>query len=303
MSLFNWTRKKVSTAAGLVGIESADDGLALAHVQSEAGTAVLRRCLHTAAPVAAHAALLKGWVDTHGLAGSRVNAVLPPSAYQLLLLDCPDVSDDELRDAMRWRVRDLITEPLENVVVDAFTLPADAYRGRSRMAYCAVLSKARMQALEALINGAGLQLDSIDIREMAFRNLGLLAGADALNIAVLRLNANDGLITVQHGPDLYMARRIEQGLQRAAGDYSGITLEIQRSLDYFESQLGKGYLNRLLLAPAGDATGAIHEALSAGLAVNLQRLDLPTLLATDEAPVVLDNGFAAIGAALRQEAA
>ena len=46
-----------------------------------------------------------------------------------------------------------------------------------------------------------------------------------------------------------MARRIEQGLARAAQDLGSTTLEIQRSLDYFESQLGKGYINRLMLLP------------------------------------------------------
>jgi MSHA biogenesis protein MshI len=308
LKLFNWARKKVANATGLIGIESAAGSLALAHAQrTAADTPRMNRCLYSETPVAGHPAVLKGWVEAHSLAGGRVNLVLPSSAYQLLLVDCPDVDDDELRDAIRWRVRDLITEPLENVVIDAFTLPTDAYRGRSRMAYCAVMSRGTMQSVETLITDAGLQLHSIDIREMAFRNLGLLAGAKDLNIALLRLSQSEGLITIQHGPDLYMARRIEQGLQRANGDYSGITLEIQRSLDYFESQLGKGYLNRLLLAPAGDLTDALYGALSSGLAVNLQQLDLSELVTVDDAQSrnagTFDRCLVAIGAALRQEAA
>ncbi len=102
-----------------------------------------------------------------------VNLVLHPAAYQMLLLDSPDVPAEDLGAAMRWRIKDLISEPLEDVVVDAFALPEDAYRGRSRRAYCAVLNKARMQDWAKLIKHAGLHLVSIDVTEMAFRNLGL----------------------------------------------------------------------------------------------------------------------------------
>jgi MSHA biogenesis protein MshI len=184
-------------------------------------------------------------------------------------------------------------------------LPADAYRGRSRMAYCAVLGKARMLAYGELIEQAGLELASIDITEMAFRNLGLLAGAEGVNIGLLSLRASEGLICVQNGADLYMARRIEQGTQQAGLDAAGVTLEIQRSLDYFESQLGKGYLNRLLLGPTAEDGGEALIALGAGLAVNLQALELAALFPS-EAVAALPEAeqarcLAAVGAALRRE--
>ncbi|MEB0150327.1 MSHA biogenesis protein MshI, partial [Pseudomonas sp. CCC2.2] len=191
-------------------------------------------------------------------------------------------------------------------VVDAFSLPEDAYRGRSRMAYCAVLNKARMQNWAKLIKHAGLHLVSIDVTEMAFRNLGLLAGADNLNIALLRLRSSEGLICVQHGADLYMARVIEHGLEQAGQDFSSATLEIQRSLDYFESQLGKGHINRLLLLPMKRDGEAALQALGNGLTVKLQALDLRELFSGQPA-AELDEQMqalcmAAVGAALRQTA-
>jgi len=301
-----WIRRRKTTAAGLLGIETGPEGIALAQVLRPAGEPPqLLRCLFREARPAEQPAVLKALVAELGLSGMPVNLLLHPAAYQLLLLDCPDVAANELRDAMRWRVRDLIGEPLEQVVVDAFALPADAYRGRSRMAYCAVLSKARMGEWARLVRQAELHLRSIDITEMAFRNLGLLAGAQGFNLALLRLRSSEGLISVQHDADLYMARRIEHGLEQGDGDFSAITLEIQRSLDYFESQLGKGYLNRLLLAPMKRDGERVQQALSRGLAVNLQRLDLARLFAGPVAAGLSEREqaycLAAVGAALRQE--
>lgn len=304
MGLFS--RKRDSRAAGLLGLESSPHGMSLAQVVREAGApAQLRLCQYHAADTAGQGELLKRLVAEHHLEGAAVNVLLHPSEYQMFLLEAPEVPAAELRDAMRWRVKDLISESLEEVIVDCFSLPEDAYRGRNRMVYCIVFSKPRMQHYLALVRQAGLHLQSIDITEMAFRNLGLLAGAGSVNLALLRLRTSEGLISVQNGADIYMARRIENGLARAAQDLSGMTLEIQRSLDYFESQLGKGYISRLLLLPMKQNGEATFQALSTGLAVNLQRLDLRELFAgqteADLPEATQAFCIGAVGAALRQE--
>ncbi|HBM07273.1 MSHA biogenesis protein MshI [Pseudomonas sp. Choline-3u-10] len=305
MGLFFKRRK--ATAMGLLGLEFGPQGVALAQVQRADGeTPQLLRCDYLEGQPEAQAELLKQAVAEHGLNGMSVNLLLHPSAYQMFLLEAPEVPAEELRDAMRWRVKDLLSEPLEDVVIDCFSLPEDAYRGRTRMVYCVVLKKSRMTEFRALVQHAGLTLASIDITEMSFRNLGLLAGADAINLALLRLRTSEGLICVQNGADLYMARRIEHGLARAEQDLSSMTLEIQRSLDYYESQLGKGYISRLLLLPMKQDGERTHQALAAGLAVNLQRLDLRELFPGQPASDLTESSQAfcigAVGAALRQDA-
>ena len=126
--MLDWFARKKSTAEGLLGIEVGPEGIALT------------------------------LVEEFGLEGMSVNLVMHPAEYQLLLLDCPDVPPAEMRDAMRWRIKDLSSESLENLIIDTFSLPDDAYRGRSRMAYSAVLGKSRMQEMANLVSAAGLAL-------------------------------------------------------------------------------------------------------------------------------------------------
>lgn len=290
-----------------MGIETSPEGIALAHVLREPGQQPrLLECQFHKADVSAQPALLKRLIHELGFVGMPVNLLLHPISYQMLLLDSPDVPASELRDAMRWRVKELISEPIDNVVVDAFNLPEDAYRGRSRMAYCAVLQKERMKAWHTMCRHAELKLTSIDVTEMAFRNLGLLAGSEGMSLALLRLRSTEGVITVQHGADLYMARRIEQGLDQADQTFSAVTLEIQRSLDYYESQLGKGYINRMLMFPMKRSGAVALEALTNGLAVKLQALDLRELFPGQPCAELSEQEQAycigAVGAALRQEA-
>ena len=299
--------KKKAARGGLLGIETGPEGIALAWVERAADGVQLRHCEFRACAETEQAACLRQLVAQNDLAGMPVNLVLHPALYQLLLLDCPEVEPAELRDAMRWRLREALGEPQEEQVMDCFALPADPYRGRSRMAYCATLSQARMLAFRELLQQAGLRLQSIDITEMALRNIGLLAGAEGINLGLLRLRSSEGLICVQNGAELYMARRIEQGLERSGNDMDGMLLEVQRSLDYFESQLGKGYISRLLLLPMKREGERAREALRANLAVNLQPLELAALFPGQPAAAGLSESeqaycVAAVGAALRQEA-
>jgi len=303
-----WFTKFKTTASGVVGVEISPTGIAVAHVlQRTNETPRLLHCQFRESSPTQHHSTLKSLVDELGLNGLPVNLVLHPAAYQMLLVESPDVPAEDLGDAMRWRIKDLIKEPLENVVVDAFALPADAYRGRSQMAYCAAVNKVRLQEWCDLIKQANLKIVSVDVTEMALRNLGLLSGAQNLNIAVLCLRSSGGLICVQHGADLYMARVIEHGIEHAGADFSAATLEIQRSLDYFESQLGKGHINRVLLLPMKrHGADALH-ALESRLTVQSHALDLRELFDGQPAAQLDEETqascVAAVGAALRKVAA
>ncbi|WP_332823434.1 MSHA biogenesis protein MshI [Stutzerimonas kunmingensis] len=291
----------------MLGIEAGPQGIALAQVVRVPGARpLLPYCEHLEGSADAQAALLEKAVSERAFQGLPTNVLLHPSEYQMFLLEAPEVPPQELRDAMRWRIKDMISQSLDDVVIDCFALPEDAYRGRTRMVYCAVLEKTRMEHYAQLVRQAGLHMASIDITEMAFRNLGSLAGAEGMNLALLRLRTSEGLICIQNGADLYMARRIEQGLARAAQDLSSTTLEIQRSLDYFESQLGKGYINRLMLLPMKQDGERAYQGLASGLAVNLQRLDLRELFpgqpGTEMSEAQQAFCIGAVGAALRQDA-
>lgn len=300
-----WLKRSKTTADRLLGLAPVAGGCVLVCLQRSAGSVRLPTCEFVAATPGSQVEVLRQRVEALGLQGLPVNLLLSAADYQLLLVERPDVPPAELRAAVRWRIRELVNAPLDSLVVDAFALPDDAYRGRTPMAYCAVLSRARMQALADWVEGAGLRLHSIDIAEMALRNLGLLIAGESQNLAVLKLNARDGLICVQHGRDLYMARRIEHGLDNRGVDSAQLALEIQRSLDYFESQLGKGPVARLLVLPVPAVGEQLLAELGLQLSVRIERLALGELFAgspllelpADQQAVYLP----ALGAALRQE--
>lgn len=156
---------------------------------------------------------------------------------------------------------------------------------------------------QAALRQAGLRLQSIDITEMAFRNLGLQAGAAGINLALLRLRSSEASISAErcravHGAPHRAGHRT--GRWQLRRDYPGSAA----LAGLFRKSAGQGCTNRLLLLMKRDGE-QVMQALAGGLAVNLQRLDSGRP-ARDDVPLLDEREQAhrltcTVGAALRQE--
>ena len=53
----------------------------------------------------------------------RCTTLLKPADYQILLVEAPAVKREELKPALRWRVKDMLDYPVDNASIDALDLP------------------------------------------------------------------------------------------------------------------------------------------------------------------------------------
>lgn len=229
--------------------------------------------------------------------------------YNLLLVDAPNVPDAELREAVKWRVKDLIAQPIEKMVVDVFRLPADAYRGRMNMLYAALIEKATVTALVTACEREHLTLEGIGIAELALAAVTRqLSGVENLSLALLHMTGDTGSINLIENGYLYLTRTLEMS---AGGGYSGnvdfqpdptdnLALDIQRSLDYYESQLGKSGVNRLYLVTESQQQQQWCESLSQRLPIRAHLFPMADLLGMDQTLDPQQQGLLvpALGAAL-----
>ena len=241
------------------------------------------------------------------LARASIFSVLEPSSYQLLLVEAPDVPEDELRAAVRWRIKDLIDFHIDDAVIDVFEMPAHSRGGQAKMMYTVAARADSVRKQVDLINGAGLSLEAIDIPELCLRNIADRMEEDGRGLALLYLAEEQGLLVVVRQGVMYLTRRIETGvntLQRANGlrgeIVAGLALEIRRSLDYFESHYDQKPVFTLYSAglEAGD-----RNDLAVDLSVTVEDVDLSRFV---DLGCELDGDLQrrclpAIGAALRHE--
>lgn len=247
-------------------------------------------------------------------ANYRCTTVLAGGDYQFMSVESPGVAREELKSAMRWRLKDILDFPIDDATFDVLDIPLDpnAVVRPQQSVFAIAARNGVVAARQKLFNAAKVKLRVIDIPEMAQRNVSALLEPEGRGVAMLSFGEDGGLLTVSWRGELYLSRRIDVTLAQILDDdhdrkhqsFDKITLELQRSLDNFERQFAFISVAKLVLAPTG-ATG-VEEYLSSNLYTRVETLDLATLLDLERVPDLADPGrqqrfFVPIGAALRME--
>ncbi len=259
------------------------------------------------------AALLDKVCRGAGLSKHDFTTLLAAGDYQMLLVEAPNVPVNELKTAVRWKIKDSLSYHVDDATVDVLQIPAGKYgaeRGQAMFAIAA--ANTVIQKRIALFEQAGLGLDVIDIPEMAQRNIAALFEQEGRALVLLAFDDDGGLLTFTAGGELFLARRIDisAGQLQDADDNlrqqcrDRVELELQRSLDYFDRQYNHIPVSRVLVsAPeAADLAGF----LAADTDLNVEPLDLSQVMDISAVPALTDSTFIAqtlttLGAALRRE--
>lgn len=239
----------------------------------------------------------------------RATTLLDGNDYHLLLVEAPDVRPEELRAAVRWRIKDLINFHIDDAVIDVFEIPDQRHANRNRMMYAVAARAGQVSERARRLANAGLDVDIVDIPEMAVRNLAALMPEESRGLAMIHLGDEGGIITLSRKGTLYLTRRLDGGVRvLEAADAAererlceSVLLEVQRSLDYYDSHFPHGPVAALALTPTAAAT-ALAAYLPQQLETPVLAPRLEDLLDFDAAPEGLNgDGILAVGAALRQE--
>ncbi len=276
--------------------------------------------------------LLAELVDGYGLARSHCLSVMPGN-FSLLLVEAPQVDAAELKAAVRWQIKDLIDFHIDDAVIDVFDIPGQEARGRQKMMYVVAARVSTVQEHIDLLEGAGAALSVIDIPELALRNIAALLPEGPGGVALLHFTRHGGLLTLSRDGELYLSRNLEMGcealhsqLQADAGVELGgmslesqeneggfspgmtrlldsIVLEVQRSLDYYESHFSLPPVGGLVLAPTEEPIPGMLSYIASNLSVPVRTLDLNAVLDSETtlSDALQSRALLAIGAALRRE--
>lgn len=254
--------------------------------------------------------ILKRLRNARRLARNRCTTLLDEGQYQLLQVDLPgnaaDLARAELREALRWRVKDMVDFSVERAGIDLLDIPAAG--NRTPQLWVVVASHDVLQPRIREFQDARVGLAAIDIPELAQRNLAGLFEEAHRGLALLSCDRHGGRLTVTYGGELYMTRHIEVGCAELTGAdagtlYERVLLDIQRSLDNFDRNYSAISLSRLLVGPlpGGEAFVAY---LRANLSLPVASANLADVMDLAQAPELASpaaqaEAWLALGAALR----
>ncbi len=306
-----WFSKK-KTQPGWMAISTDTDAIRLAHVERPAlgkpkveRWGIVNRDDHDGTE-------LRQAVIEYELGRYRCTTLLQPSEYQLLMVDAPSVPRDELKAAIRWRVKDLLEYHIDDATMDVLDIPVDRDApGKNHYMYAVSAKNDVVQGQIAQFERAGIGLQVIDIPETAQRNIAQLYETADRGVGMFSFDRAGGLFTLSFEGELYLARRMDISWPQLVGAredmrqgyFERIALELQRSLDHFERQYQAITLSELLLGPMPEDIGLL-EYLRSQLYLPLRQINLADALEFVGADVGADQQWQLLhllGAALRVE--
>ncbi len=314
--VFNLFKRKTISKDVLVGVCLGQDGIAVAQVRQKAGVPPsLEICdFQPATEHTKQSSQLQSLVKSHHLGQTPCVRVMEMKSYRLLQTEAPDVLDDELSAALRWRLKDIVS--FEDAVIDVYDAPAEKAVGESKKVNVVIAMRELVRSRIDELLTAGLNLDVVDIPELALLNIATLLPDDVKGVVLLYIGRDAGIITISRRGVLYLTRNIQFGINSLpdtavhADDpeaihawLDNIIIEIQRSLDYYESNYTQPRVAGLVVTPLDREIKGLTEYLQTQLGIPTRVLDVMDLI---DAPEILDarmqfNCLLAIGAALRKE--
>lgn len=265
-------------------------------------------------------------------------SVAESDSFSLLLIEAPDVDPLELKAAVRWRIKELLDFHIDDAIIDVFDIPGQQERGRPKLMYVVASRISTVQQHIDLLESQEINLSVIDIPELAMRNIAALLPEDEGGVAMLYLGQDSGLLTLTRQKNLFLARKLETGTRQLldyldqgeaeqeyvldpeesaeGGDVpvdempqslryalDSIVLEIQRSLDYYESHFSLPPVSGLVLVPMAQPIPGMMEYIAGRLGVPMHTLDLNAFLESEQtlSDELQSQCLLSIGAALRQE--
>lgn len=258
-------------------------------------------------------ATVKKWLRQRGLPITTANLLLPGDDYHVLSFETPPVPAAERAEATRWRVKDMVDYPIEEACVDCIVVPAPNGEGEGNHSWAVVAPRARVRDWMHRAKQARIELNSIDIPEMALRNL-LVMEPTPNACALLRLSSTGGALIVAWRGELCSFRRFDD-LNIAhfeTADIMGrqalierLALEIQRTADAFERQFYGTAIERVWVEQSVPDVDLVQQ-LAPHVSLRLHAFDLAERLEID--PLAQGRGenksknrvsLLAVGAALR----
>ncbi|MES2771306.1 MAG: hypothetical protein V4623_04905 [Pseudomonadota bacterium] len=264
---------------------------------------------------------------SHHLDKFNCTTLLAAEHYRIVQLDTPSVPLAEQKEALRWKLKAIVSFPVDDACLDFIEIPnksslpggrpaqnsdlALATQANSLFAVIASAENVRRQA--QCFEQARIRLDSIDIPELAQRNVAVLFEEPQRGLLCLRLDHTGGLLTLTVAGELIAFRRVEvsalhlalEDAEMRARAMDRLLLEVQRSLDHFDRQHSYINISRLLVASAVELEHLV-DAITESVDITVQAMDLAEVLELGKVPALRSLSFQAanmlaIGAALRRE--
>jgi MSHA biogenesis protein MshI len=191
-----------------------------------------------------------------------VTLTLAQEAYHVVQTDKPDVPENDIIEALPWLLGDVVPFDASNIVLDYVDYPVKQRSGNQKIDVFAA-NKAQLSSLVGTIEKhKSKHLKHIHVKEVLVSDM--LPDDDYARLIIVQEPSSEPFIMIVRAKHIWLARRLRGYLPRLQEDTDlthvadSLGLEIQRSMDFYESQLKQPPIKEVLFKTQFDCAPVIE---------------------------------------------
>lgn len=241
-------------------------------------------------------------VDKYSLYGQSCQLILDPSFYQLILMDALEVAENEMAKALRWQLKGLVDYPLNDIAVEAFSIPAHGAGARRKKVFVAATLQSALTNKITMIESSLLKVTAVSIAELALSKL-LSHQKILVDSPTIAISYDNELCRLHlfYDNDLYLFRVLpldESIIHPKSPSNQSLLLEIQRTIDYCLMELKLPEPKYIVFTPNFYEATDLFSYLQAEIDKEVKLLDINSFFISEPiAPEAMAKAFYAIGGA------
>jgi MSHA biogenesis protein MshI len=221
-------------------------------------------------------------IKRYSLSDSIVTIMLPSSKVQTSQIERDEIPETDPQVALRWQLKDLISIPGQDMVCDFIDMPLQPI-GQKAKAQVFATSRTYLTKILAPFHEQDVEIANISAEQFGLAQLQNTK--DAAQLAFIQHKGREGILLIVKNKQICFARKLRGSdavLEMApemvkAGGSDNIAIEIQRSIDYYESQLKQPPIKNVLIAVDGPNEELLVDALNLALPVKTKPIEIDSV--------------------------
>lgn len=205
-----------------------------------------------------------------------VQIVLGSSLVEQVAVERPDVPEQDIVPTLQWTLKDLVSVPAADLLLDYYDIPVQV-AGAKKINVVAA-SRAKVQPWVEFLHEKGLLIAGIVNQDIALTRWlepdlrSMVVSQSAGERAQLQIIAKQQLVVSRRLPAAFDLEAINP---QNTEELESLSIELQRSQDFYTGQLRQASLADIELALNHKNVNAIAEVIGAQLGMQVSMLKYP----------------------------
>ena len=194
--------------------------------------------------------------------GCRVSVVLSQDMYHMVQVEKPDLPDEDITTALPWTLGELVPFNSDNIVLDYVDYPVQTRTGGKKIDVFAAEKSPLSALVQSMEKAKNVKLTHIHAKEVLATEM--VPDDDYARLLIIQEPNSEPFLMIVRSRAIWLARRLRGFVNKANAqqDLAQLSdmlgLEIQRSMDFYESQLKQPPLKEILFRTQFDCEPVIE---------------------------------------------